>query len=269
MQGAMLPSWGHNCTNLGQSQHSPVSRQSSSGEFRPHPFATTHPPRLLHTWLCRVRRWEALASLTASSAHPTRSNGEPDKRGELVRHRQGNGTKPFPFSDANATGVVGIGRVHMVDRLQGNSLETMRSLSHEGDAGMVAIEMPGIEKRVARFATVYSRIGFVHEFRPLGEALGSVAIYGRQLGLSLSCHGRGTRFQRLPRVGDQRKPPPKGEFVELTLNGVDGTAAVESRRPRCSGLVRSLRLGSLSAGCRPLVEAADCGIGCSRCIGSG
>jgi DNA transposition AAA+ family ATPase len=74
-----------------------------------------------------------------------------------------------------------------VERLSTPALEFPRDMFDRSDVGLMLIGMPGMEKRMARYPQLYSRVGFAQHYRPLQRDELSFVLtrHWRKLGLNL------------------------------------------------------------------------------------
>jgi DNA transposition AAA+ family ATPase len=153
---------------------------------RPDYFWPTPPPAGASTWRSVLY-----------TAPVTGNPGKIDREVRDLRQRVHLLVEDALLADAGGTAVsAGTKRRDLVellivdeaDRLRLPGLEQLRDIyDRHNRIGLILIGMPGLERRMARYPQLYSRVGFVHQYRPLsGDELRFILAHKwQQLGLAL------------------------------------------------------------------------------------
>jgi DNA transposition AAA+ family ATPase len=153
-----------------------VGKTLSARHYAQWDLFETHLPLL---WMEKAPPPELIALRTAFYT-PSVNNtpGRIEKEVAQLRHhvlvlteaalqlQQGNDEWMLPHPPPNRVELL---IVDEADRLKTVSLEQLRDIYDRNGMGLVLIGMPGLEKRLSRYPQLYSRVGFVHEFRPLSS----------------------------------------------------------------------------------------------------
>jgi DNA transposition AAA+ family ATPase len=129
--------------------------------------------------------------------------------------------------------------VDEADRLKMAGIEQMRDIYDRSGVALILIGMPGIEKRLARYPQLYSRVGFVHAFRPLGadEIRHILTQYWAQLG-----------------INNPDSDFTDAEAIAAIIRITGGNFRLLHRL--CTGIQRILRINELQTVTKEVVETA-------------